>query len=72
MPDEKIEICKGVAINPRKENFIQRLVERRLEIKQDPQDNLDEIIQNTIKIVANTASYGDYIQVNTEACKTKR
>ena len=69
LPDEKIEICKGVAVNPRNENFIQKLVEKRLEIKQDSQDNLDEIIQNTIKIVANTASYGDYIQVNTEATK---
>ena len=35
LPDEKIEICKGVAVNPVKDNFIQRLVEKRLEIKQD-------------------------------------
>ena len=69
LPNEKIEICKGVYANPRNENFIQRLVERRLEIKQDSQDKLDEIIQNTIKIVANTASYGDYIQVNTETTR---
>ena len=69
LPDEKIGICKRVAVNPRKDNFIQRLVEKRLELKQDSQDNLDEIIQNTIKIVANTASYGDYIQVNTETAR---
>ena len=69
LPDEKIEICNGVAANPRKNNFIQKLVEKRLEIKQDSQNNLDEIIQNTIKIVANTASYGDYIQVNTEPAR---
>ena len=69
LPDEKIEICKGVVVNPRKDNFIQRLVERRLELKQDSQNDLDEIIQNTIKIIANTASYGDYIQVNTAVTK---
>ena len=51
LPDEKIEICKGVAVNPRNENFIQKLVEKRLEIKQDSQDKLDGIVQNTIKII---------------------
>ena len=69
LPDEKIEICNGVEVNPRNENFIQKLVERRLKIKQDSQDKLDTIIQNTIKIVTNTASYGDYIQVNTEPAR---
>ena len=69
LPDEKVEICNRLAVNPRNENFIQRLVERRLEIKQDSQDNHDEVIQNTIKIIANTASYGDYIQVNTETAR---
>ena len=72
LPDEKIEICKGVTVNPRNENFIQRLVERRLEIKQDSQDKLDETIQNTIKIIANTVSYGDYIQVNTEPARQNK
>ena len=72
LPDGKIEICKGVAVNPRKENFIQKLVEKRLEIKQDSQDKLDGITQNTIKIIANTASYGDYIQVNTETARQNR
>ena len=72
LPDEEIEICKGVAINPRKDNFIQKLVEKRLELKQDSQDKLDGITQNTIKIIANTASYGDYIQVNIETARQNR
>ena len=72
LPDEKIEVCKGVYVNPRNENFITRLVEKRLEIKRNSEDKLDGILQNTIKIVANTASYGDYIQVNTETTRQNR
>ena len=34
IPDEKIEIFKGVTVNPRKENFIKQLIEKRLEMKQ--------------------------------------
>ena len=51
LPDEEIAICKGVYVNPRKENFIQKLVERRIGIKQDSKDKLDETIQNTIKLL---------------------
>ena len=68
LSDEKIEILNGVTVNPSQDNFIQKLVEKRLELRQSS-DNLDKIIQNTIKIIANTASYGDYIQVNTESAK---
>ena len=67
IPDEKIEIFKEVAVNPRKENFIEQLIEKRLEMKQSCVDcDVDKTIQNTIKIIANTASYGIHIQVNSE------
>ena len=67
IPDEKIEIFKGVPVNPRNENFIERLIEKRLETKQSSSNSeIDKTIQNTIKIIANTASYGIHIQVNTE------
>ena len=64
--DEKIEIFKEIAINPRKENFIKQLIEKRLEIKQSADSEIDATIQNTIKIIANTASYGIHIQVNSQ------
>ena len=65
--DEKIEIFKGVTVNPRKENFIERLIKKRLEMKQCTVDSeIDKTVQNTIKIIANTASYGIHIQVNSE------
>ncbi|MDH3203133.1 MAG: hypothetical protein OEL81_00450 [Nitrosopumilus sp.] len=70
IPDEKIEIFKGVTVNPRKENFIEQLIEKKLEMKQCTVDSeIEKTIQNTIKIIANTASYGIHIQVNTESEK---
>jgi hypothetical protein len=68
IPDEKIEIFKGVTVNPRKGNFIEQLIEKRLEMKQFSVDDseIEKTIQNTIKIIANTASYGIHIQVNSE------
>ena len=66
IPDEKIEIFKEIAINPRKESFIEQLIERRLEMKQSAGSEIDTTIQNTIKIIANSASYGIHIQVNSE------
>ena len=69
IPDEEIEIFKGVTINPRKENFIKQLIEKRLGMKQSLDSEIDTTIQNTIKIIANTASYGIHIQVNSESEK---
>ena len=67
IPDEKIDIFKGVTVNPRNENFIEKLIEKRLEMKQSLSNcEIDKTVQNTIKIIANTASYGIHIQVNTE------
>ena len=68
LPNEKIDIFKGVAVNPRKGNFIKQLIEKRLEMKRPSSENseIDTTIQNTIKIIANTASYGIHIQVNSE------
>ena len=71
IPDEEIEIFKGVTVNPRKENFIEQLIEKRLEMKQSLSSSsedcdVDKTIQNAIKIIANTASYGIHIQVNSE------
>ena len=66
--DEDVEIFKGVTVNPRKQNFIKELIEKRLEMKQSSFSDcdVDKTIQNTIKIIANTASYGIHIQVNSE------
>jgi len=66
--DEDVEIFKEVTVNPRKENFIEQLIEKRLEMKQTSSSDseIDKTIQNTIKIIANTASYGIHIQVNSE------
>jgi len=69
IPDEKIEIFKGVTVNPRRENFIRQLIEKRLEMKQSLDSETYTTIQNTIKIIANTASYGIHIQVNSESEK---
>ena len=70
IPDEEIEIFRGITINPRKENFIEQLIEKRLEMKQSLSSSEDcdgdKTIQNAIKIIANTASYGIHIQVNSE------
>lgn len=68
IPDEKIEIFKGVIINPRNENSIEQLIEKRLEMKELPSSDceMDKTIQNTINIIANTASYSIHIQVNSE------
>ena len=68
IPDEKIEIFKEVTVNPRKKNFIEQLIEKRLEMKQtsSTDSEIGKTIQNMIKIIANTASYGIHIQVNTE------
>ena len=70
IPDEEMEIFRGVTINPRKENFIEQLIEKRLEMKQSLSSSedydVDKTIQNAIKIIANTASYGIHIQVNSE------
>ena len=66
IPDEEIDIFKGVIINPREENFIKQLIEKRLEMKQSVGSKIHTTIQNTIKIIANTAAFGIHIQVNTE------
>ncbi|MCH9658403.1 hypothetical protein K0U27_06870 [archaeon] len=66
IPDENMEIFKGVTVNPRNENFIEHLIEKRLEMKQSSDCDVGKTIQNTIKIIANTASYGIHIQVNSE------
>jgi len=67
IPNENVDIFKGVTVNPRNENFIEQLIEKRLEMKQSSSNSgIDKTIQNTIKIIANTASYGIHIQVNSE------
>jgi len=73
IPDEEIEIFKGVTVNPRNENFIEQLIEKRLDMNQCAVDcDVDKTIQNTIKIIANTASYGIHIQINSESEKQNK
>jgi len=60
---ENIEILKDITVNPTKDDFIKQLIEKRLEIKS--KDN-NSNIQKILKIIANAASYGIYIQINSE------
>ncbi len=69
LPDEDVAILKEVTVNPRKENLIQKLIEKRFEMQENHENEFGQIIQNTVKIISNTAAYGDYIQVNSEPAR---
>ncbi len=76
IPNEDVEIFKGVTVNPRKGNFIKQLIKKRLDMKQSSSSSvnseIDKTIQNTIKIIANTAAYGIHIQVNSEKSEKQK
>ena len=64
-----IEILKGIPLKP-DEDIFKKLIEERLRIKeQKPARKEDErqikLKQTNLKIIANTASYGIYIEINT-------
>ncbi len=60
---DDVEILKNVTVNPAKDDFIKRLIEKRLEIKNNDDDS---VVQNIVKIIANAASYGIHVQINSE------
>ena len=65
---KEIKIFEGITVNP-DEDFIQKIIEKRLEIKNDIislDDSISKLIQNHLKIVANSASYGIFIQQDIE------
>lgn len=65
---KEIEIFEGITVKP-EEDFIQKIIEKRLEIKNNiiPFDvKISKLIQNHLKIVANSASYGIFIQQDIE------
>lgn len=65
---KEIEIFEGITVKP-DEDFIQKIIEKRLEIKNNtiPFDGTtSKLIQNHLKIVANSASYGIFIQQDIE------
>lgn len=64
----EIEIFEGITVKP-DEDFIQKIIEKRLEIKNKiiPFDaKISKIIQKHLKIVANSTSYGIFIQQDIE------
>ena len=60
---DDVEILKGVTVNPAKDDFIKQLIEKKLELKNNDDDS---DMQNILKIIANAASYGICIQINSE------
>ena len=68
-PDESVELVKDVTVNPARDDFVKCLIQKRLQVQRnndgDRDDDANE--QSTIlKIIANAASYGIHIQVNSE------
>jgi len=59
----QIEILKGISLKPG-QDFIKKLIEERLRIKKSQSDTSDNIRQNILKIIANSAAYGIFIQID--------
>jgi len=61
---QEIEILKGIRLKPG-QDFIKTLIKERLRIKSDKNQNLKQNIkQNILKIIANSAAYGIFIQID--------
>ena len=61
----QIQILKRITLKPG-QDFIKKLIEERLRIKESQSDTDDDIRQNILKIIANSTSYGIFIQVDRE------
>jgi len=59
----QIEILKGISLKPG-QDFIKKLIEERLRIKKSQSDTSGDIRQNILKIIANSAAYGIFIQID--------
>jgi len=65
---KEVKIFEGITVKP-DEDPIQKIIEKRLEIKNDIislDDSISKLIQNHLKIVANSAAYGIFIQQDIE------
>ena len=65
-PDDSVELVKDVTVNPARDDFVKLLIQKRLQEKDRAEDEDNADTQNILKIIANAASYGIYIQVNSE------
>lgn len=65
---KEIEIFEGITVKP-DEDFIKKIIEKRLEIKNNLIEfdtKTSKLVQNHLKIVANSTSYGIFIQQDIE------
>jgi hypothetical protein len=53
-----IELRSAISVNPRKEDFFTRVIEYR------KQNKADDRLQHFLKILANSTSYGTYLELN--------
>lgn len=70
---KEIEVIKGITVKPH-EDFIKTLIEKRIQIKEKLKQNRDslsvaeknqlKINEHILKIIANSTSYGIFIEVN--------
>lgn len=66
----EIELLKGISLKP-EEDIFKKLIEERLELKdlmkksKGGEEKQLKLKQNILKIIANSASYGIYIEINT-------
>ena len=70
---KEIDIFEGITVKP-DEDFIQKIIEKRLEIKNNivpfnPKSS--KLVQNHLKIIANSASYGIFVQQDVVHEKSK-
>lgn len=67
---QEIAILKGISIKP-EDDFIKKLIEERIKIKSESKTTQDKIRQNILKIIANSTSYGIYIETNSNPERKK-
>jgi len=77
---KEIEIVKGISVKP-EDDFIKTLIEKRIDLKQYLKKNRNrlsvaeqnqlKIYQNILKIIANSTSYGIFIEINPTPSKSK-
>jgi DNA polymerase elongation subunit (family B) len=77
---KEIEVIKGITVKPQ-EDFIKKLIEERIKIKQKLKQNRNKlsvaeqnqlrINEHILKIIANSTSYGIFIEINPIQSKSK-
>lgn len=72
-----IDILNGIELKP-EEDFIKKLIEERLRIKKKMKSASKveaphlQLTQNILKIIANSTSYGIFIEINTKDCEEQQ